>query len=176
MKGRKTWQRGYAAGLIDGEGCIAIRKVKPTKNNRQINACYQLQVSMNMIDGGAIDFMVGTFGGHVYAHKASSPERLNHWRWEIISGKAMVFLKQILPFLKCKKTQAELGIRFQLCKRKVTNQHDLYTKEELNRMEWYYREMRSLKNIHIPCAAATTNRIGSQNVGSDSLVLQEKQL
>ena len=26
-KGRKTWERAYAAGIIDGEGCIGISRL-----------------------------------------------------------------------------------------------------------------------------------------------------
>ncbi len=176
MKGRKTWERGYAAGLLDGEGCISIRIVNPTVNNRQVNPCYNLQVSMNMVDGESIDFMYGCFGGNIYHKKVYQENRQEHWRWEISSDRAVKFLKQILSFLKCKKAQAELGIRYQLEKnrlRKPSSQHNLYSHSSLKKFEWYYREMQRLKTIHIPCAAATTNRVDPQVVGSDSLVLQE---
>lgn len=178
MNGRKTWERGYAAGLIDGEGCISIRVINPTENNRQINACYNLQVSMNMVDGDSIDFMYGCYGGNIYHKKVYQENRQEHWRWEITSEKAMIFLKQILPFLRCKKPQAELGIRFQIERRKlpkVINQHNMPSSEQLKSFLWYYKEMQRLKTVKNPCAAATTNRINSQKVGSDSLVLQEKE-
>src|SRR3990167_6141130 len=113
MKGRKTWERGYAAGLIDGEGCIQIKKVN--NFNRKRNAEYDLQVSMNLCDGEPIDFMYGAFGGKVYFLQPYDKEsnRLPNYRWEIMREPAKKFLKQILPFLKIKKPQAELGIRFQ---------------------------------------------------------------
>ena len=118
MKGRKTWERGYAAGIIDGEGCISIRKIMKEGHN---NYSYQLQVSVTQVDGNIVDFLYGAFGGKVYNKKAIAP-RQNYYRWEIISRKAMIFLKQILPFLTAKKPQAELGIRFEVSRKLAVNQ------------------------------------------------------
>lgn len=171
MKGRKTWERGYAAGLIDGEGCIQIRKVMKKGHN---HLSYQLQVSMNQSDGESIDFMYGAFGGKTYQMKAYQDGRLPNYRWEIIGDKAMSFLKQILPFLRIKKAQAELGIRYQVNKVRAINQFVPQKQEDLEKYEWYYQEMRRLKTVHQPYAAVTTKRTDSLVVGSDSLVLQER--
>jgi hypothetical protein len=171
MKGRKTWQRGYAAGLIDGEGCIAIRKINDKRRN---NLSYQLQISVTQVDGCIVDWLFGVFGGKVYTKKAIYP-RQNYYRWELTSKKAMCFLKQILPFLTAKKPQAEIGIRFEVSRKIAINQFKPQKPEDLKRYEWYFQEIRRLKHEYTPCAVATTNRTDSRNnVGSDSLVLQEK--
>ena len=171
MKGRKTWERGYAAGLIDGEGCIMIRKIQP--NEKYNFPSYQLQISMNQIDGDCIDFLYGVFGGKAYDIKSYQENRLHNYRWELVGDKAMSFLKIILPFLRIKKIQAELGIRFQLNHKKAVNQFVPQKPSDVERYEWYYQEMRRLKTVHNPCAAVTTKRTDPEK-GSDSLVLREQ--
>lgn len=177
MKGRKTWERGYAAGLIDGEGCIQIKKIKNLNHKR--NPEYSLQISMNMVDTEAIDFMKGVFGGSVYGPLKTYGKGFRpNYRWEITRKSALTFLKQILPFLRVKRVQAELGIRFQFNRITQDHKHGKYqpfSKETIDRYDWYYREMRRLKKIHLSCADATTERIDSET-GSDSLNLQEQKL
>ena len=177
MKGRKTWQRGYAAGLMDGEGCIQIKKVKHPNGSR--NAEYSLQININMTDGGSIDFMYGTFGGWVYVSQQYGLGSLPVYRWEIRREKAKKFLKEILPFLKGKKEQAELGIRFQENRETQQRKNGRYQPSPqylLDRYETFYLKMKELKKVHIPSAAVTTNQATPQVEASDSLNLQEAKL
>jgi hypothetical protein len=177
MKGRKTWERGYAAGLIDGEGCISIKKVN--NFNKKRNPEYSLQVSMNLLDAEPIDFMYGCFGGSIYHIKASEydNQHKDNWRWEINRKSAQQFLKQILPFLRIKKSQAELGIRFEdnrVYQKHENNRYLPFDKETLDKYEWFYRECQRLKTIHTSSAVVTTKRVEPIKSVSDSLVLQEE--
>ena len=160
MKGRKTWERGYAAGLIDGEGCIQIKRVG--NNGKSRNPEYNLQVSINMTDEEPLKFMLGCFGGSIYHTKQHGYGFREVYRWEITRKPAEKFLKQILSFLKNKKKQAELGIRFQQQRITQTHAHGKYQpfpQYVLDKYHSFYEEMRKLKS---PVAGATTKRIGVQ--------------
>lgn len=169
MKGRKTWQLGYAAGLIDGEGCITIgRHHKTIRGNNFIE--YRLEVIVNQTDGGAIDFMYGTFGG--YIHKRNSKPNPNYrpflYRWEIRGEKAMKFLKRIIPFLKIKKQQAELAIQFQSIR--TRNPKNQYTgKFDVARYAELHQRMSDLKKVWLPSAAAETKWNDAKNI-SEAIV------
>jgi hypothetical protein len=159
-KGRKTWERAYAAGLIDGEGCIGISRINRTNysqwNGNFNNHEYRLTVNINMTDRKALDFIYGAFGGYILPVKQYDLERLPVYRWEVRSKAAMQFLKQILFALRTKKEQAELAIRFQSLKSRQTygrnNPLPQYTWE---RYEKYYQEAKQLKN---PRAAVTSKQ------------------
>ena len=177
MKGRKTWERGYAAGLIDGEGCISIKKVSNFNTKRNVE--YSLQININMTDIESLDFMFGGFGGRLYKNLQSIENRLPVNRWEITREPAKKFLKQILPFLKVKKSQAELAIRFQELRKKEERENGRYRpipQFKLDKYEQFYQAMRNMK---ISNAGVTTKRVEPTIISqvpllvSDSLVLQE---
>ena len=176
MKGRKTWERGYAAGLIDGEGCIQIKKVMPRGKR---NTEYSLAININMTDIESLDFMFGVFGGKLYKNIQRIENCLPVHRWEITRDQAKKFLKQILTFLKVKKSQAELAIRFQELRKKEARENGRYrpiSQFKLDKYEQFYQEMRNLKTSN---AGVTTKRVEPIIISqvplsvSDSLVLQE---
>ena len=51
----------YAAGIVDGEGYIGIRKGKPTAS--RINFSYDLMVAIAMTDKEIIEWFHDNFGG-----------------------------------------------------------------------------------------------------------------
>jgi len=89
---------GYAAGLIDGEGCILI--------NRQGTA-YTLQVRVGMSSNKAVSLMHKTFGGSLKINNFS-----HMYTWVLCSMEAEGFLRCILPFLLVKKDEAQVAIAF----------------------------------------------------------------
>jgi len=154
LKGRKTWQLGYAAGLIDADGCITIgRHNKTIKDSNYTD--YSMVVVVNQTDGRAIDFMYGTFGGNLYRRNSKADCRPFLYRWEMKGYKAATFLKRLIPFLRIKRDQAELAIQFQTIRHKggmnrFTGTHDKTRCEEL------YQRMKNLKKLCLPSAAAET--------------------
>lgn len=108
----------YIAGLFDGEGCvrvdefhIAASATRPKPYRRQ-----QLKVFLGMTHFPTIRALYDQFGG-TFARDASAhdknPNHARRYMWGQSSGHAAKFLRQILPFLICKKEQAELAIQFQ---------------------------------------------------------------
>lgn len=101
----------YAAGLIDGEGCIYIHKYNSPKESK--NPWYSLRVSVGMTNFDVINYLKDTFGGNVSYSKGNKKNRTrNQARWIISSKDATIFLKKIKKYLICKYKEAELGIKF----------------------------------------------------------------
>ena len=101
----KQTDLAYTAGIIDGEGCISIYRMK-------VFSHLALRVSVSSTDEWLCQFLKFSFGGHIYG-----PRRRGHnkpcWEWRITSAGAGEFLRLILPYLRLKRPQAELAIKFQ---------------------------------------------------------------
>ena len=99
----KNTDLAYVAGIIDGEGCIYIEHGKKGKS-------IQLSVSVGSSDRWLCEFLKFSFGGCLYEMKSKT---LPCWKWEIRTRQAGQFLEDISPYLRLKKPQAEIAIKFQ---------------------------------------------------------------
>jgi hypothetical protein len=95
----------YAAGLIDGEGCIRIQK----QSNKQIYIVV-VQLAMTVKADPIRQALIATFGGNSYAMEFKNKKWAKQWQWRISGEKACDLLSQILPFLVLKKKQAQLAL------------------------------------------------------------------
>lgn len=132
----------YVAGLFDGEGSIVIGCGKNKKG--RVAPSYWLQVGITNTDRELIDWLHQTFGGHI-SDNSHSPSRRNQracWAWRIMSTHALIFLRSIDPFLRVKKAQAELAIKFQvhMSERRYSPLPDSILQER----ESYRQELRNL--------------------------------
>ncbi len=105
----------YIAGIVDGEGYIGIKTNGWGKNGRPR---YVIRVGVGNSDISLIQLLQVEFGGSVYGGNRhltrtdGSPYR-PFWKWELCSRKAASFIESILPYLRIKKPQAELALKFQ---------------------------------------------------------------
>ncbi len=95
----------YAAGIIDGEGCIggwegrranrtdAFVYVKVTNSNREL-----------------IDWFVKLFGGRVVQKSITNTRWKNSWDWICSAEHITPMLHLLIPFLKLKQPQAYLAM------------------------------------------------------------------
>ncbi len=98
-------QLAYAAGIVDGEGCISLYK----SNNQTIRKRpYQLRVFVVNTDKKIIDFM-SEFGGS--SNKRSGGIKQQYY-WSISGKSAAEFLEKVVIYLTAKKEQAEIAIEF----------------------------------------------------------------
>ena len=95
----------YAAGLIDGEGCIAISASK---------RYYTLTVVVGMTSKAlpAMNMMFRRWGGSVRPRRASTERWADAWCWTICADSAVIFLQEIQPFLVLKQEQAQIALDF----------------------------------------------------------------
>jgi hypothetical protein len=110
-------EKGYLAGIIDGEGCIRLAR-RLGKRGQHI---YLIQVVIANTSPKLHEWLESKIPGSGYVNKKThytDPRPSSHpaqwkpsYRW-IVSGSrfAIVFLKEIAPYLIIKREQAELLI------------------------------------------------------------------
>ena len=120
MKRDKKSLVAYAAGIIDGEGSISPI-AGPKRNPRH----WGVSLSVQMKEYEAINLLTGLFGGS--PRICERKEHTTMWVWSIRSAtRVKKILQTLLPFLRVKQEQAEIGIRF--CSRIITGRKKLYAK------------------------------------------------
>lgn len=109
----RAQQLAWAGGIFDGEGCISIGYVKPTRKNGTLNPSYRLTVKVTMGHEPTIRRFAQIIGsGEVHAHVARG-ERVNaSWSWVAMARKAERALRLIEPYLFTKERECEIALRF----------------------------------------------------------------
>ena len=108
----------YAAGLIDGEGCICLSRWHKKNIHGELDHgwAYTLSVTVQMTTPQEPAFMYDVFnkefGGlyKVYQKRNSNTKPVFHWR--ISCSSCAPFLKSLLPYLLGKKPQALAAIEY----------------------------------------------------------------
>lgn len=107
----------YIAGLFDGEGCITLSKSSRLKELTK-TPTYVLRARVRMTDENTIRWLHSVIGGRFYSAKnppgrvSKSPNSKPYFEWSVAGINAVEFLKQISPYLRLKKPQAELAFTF----------------------------------------------------------------
>ena len=104
-----TEDLAYAAGIIDGEGCILIQK-RYIKGKSPI---YSLRVAVSVCDECLCIWLFRKFGGTRIRNYHRGFGFKTVYRWDLGGLRAAEFLGQIFPYLVIKVQQAKLGIEFQ---------------------------------------------------------------
>lgn len=134
----------YAAGIIDGEGCIDIVKTKPC--GRRKTPSFKSRVRVSNTDKRLIVWLHQKFGGYVYNSYDNRKNRRNKFEWCLNDDNAVEFLNLIKPFMKLKIEQANLLIEF----RKTFNTYyGIFGLPEdiLIKRNFYFNECKRLKKI-----------------------------
>jgi len=112
----------YTAGIIDGEGCIHIRR----QRDKRYHSCfkYGLMVSVASTDEWLCKWLQMCWGGSVRYCQKANPKWRPHWIWQLSSRQANSLLKVIVPYMRIKRPQAEVAIGFQDRQRQGVNLTD----------------------------------------------------
>ena len=96
----------YMAGFFDGEGCVTISRPRSRKN-------YQLEVNVGNTSRDVLEWVQRNYGGRLHDMQGSRPARYKPYSvWQVSGVEATDFLRQVLPFLKVKREEAELAVKF----------------------------------------------------------------
>ena len=97
----------YAAGIVDGEGYIGIKKSKAYACQGRTTPGYHARIQVRMVDVAAITLLRDLFGGHLYAEKLNVLRvRRPLFCWSLSDKSAGDALRSLLPFLRIKATVA----------------------------------------------------------------------
>lgn len=105
----------WAAGFMDGEGTITIKRVKRGKNGKLYHlpyiSCAQVTKPNNV---KALMVLQELFGGSLstFIQKPKYGDRIDTTTWNVTSKKALECAQKLLPHLIIKNRQAELLIEF----------------------------------------------------------------
>ena len=102
----------WAAGIIDGEGCIAMTRAKVGVNRRKTES-FQVRISVRMTHGDTIRRLHELFGGTF--KRARSRDPLRHkstFEWFVGDLATETTLRLVTPFLITKRSQAELVLKY----------------------------------------------------------------
>ena len=98
--------RAYMAGFFDGEGCVTISRPHSRSN-------YQLEVNIGNTNREVLEWIQRNYGGRLHALRKPTYYK-PYSVWQVSGEEAIHFLQLVLPFLKVKREEAELAIRFPL--------------------------------------------------------------
>lgn len=133
----------YLAGLIDGEGCITIvRNNHRTQKGQLTPFTYPKFVdvlTVGLTDQSTVELFRTAFGGSIY-YKPPKKNRRAAWYWWADKKTLPICLARLLPFIRLKKKQAKLLLRFR------SRMHRKITEAEFNRRDTLHRLMKRLNH------------------------------
>lgn len=102
----------WAAGFIDGEGCVHIQRTVGTRCIAANRLTYKLSVSVCGRDRRGIDRYAALLGGRTRRFVKPAYPSTSYYACEFVSDRACAALKLLLPYLVNKVEIARLGIEF----------------------------------------------------------------
>ena len=119
----------YAAGIVDGEGCIWA---KFDMNKQGMSTFLQLQITM--CSENVVAWFAQTFGGSVYIQQPKSFNYRAKFTWQIRGRQVGIVLSSLIPYLKEKKQRAYLAIELsEILGRSTPGRRRKISEEELSR-------------------------------------------
>jgi hypothetical protein len=153
----------YAAGLLDGEGCVQLSKQQFKTYIR-----YQLRVQMRMTNPAPLVELQKEYGGSLcLGTPPKNPKHRPTLTWTIVSREAADFLRRVRPWLIVKAEESDLALEFQ---DGIPQGQRIGKSRGLDAAEWARRErirIELLKAKHRPLdpanLAMATNSGNGQN-------------
>lgn len=95
--------RAYAAGLFDGEGCVAVYY-------RVIDRQLTTSARIANTDPRPLEWMVETFGGKItWRGGVRRGKRKETYNWYLMNARALAFFTAIRPYVHIKGEQMDLA-------------------------------------------------------------------
>ncbi len=94
--------------LIDADGTIGIKRstyrMRVVKDSTQPN--FSERIHIRQVERAGIEILAATFGGNIRVEDPSAKRGRSLFRWGLTDLKASHALREMLPFLRIKRTQA----------------------------------------------------------------------
>jgi len=102
----------YIAGIIDGEGSVCLHLTRVGKY-----FSYRIVLAVGSTDEWLPQWLKFTFGGSISFSPREASNQKPYWCWMVTANKALEVLKLVHPYLRLKRPQAEIAIKFQESRR-----------------------------------------------------------
>lgn len=99
----------YLAAIIDGEGTLTIKKVRPSGGGK--SPTYRAIVEVGNTSRALIDWLCSRFGGNAYDRTFTGRWR-RMWYWNLNTDNMETVLESIQPYLVIKRRQANVLLSF----------------------------------------------------------------
>lgn len=133
----------YAAGLVDGEGCITAKSTKSATGMG-----IRVLIGMSTKAGAVLNRMQKSYGGTLITQEPSNPSHALITTWTVNGADAARFLRAIEPHLILKSEQATVALRIEEIRtsqqRIGTRDHYRWTAESLERCKLLHRRLNEL--------------------------------
>lgn len=120
----KKHTKSYIAGLFDGEGTVTLTRIHSSDKFRVPVA------SMTSTSIEILNFIQIYYGGSISKQKVYKEHHKLSWVWRITNQKALLFFKDILPFILIEEKQRRVKLLLNNYN-KLTKRNGKYTNEEI---------------------------------------------
>jgi len=120
----------WIAGFADGEANVGLYRRKGTQ-------AFMPQFQINQTEQGPIDKLTRLVGGYVQK-RSPKGNRKDYFIWTMRREEMREFIPQILPYLTCKRRQAEICLEYLEISQQTKNGH--WNQEDLSRLESLHEE------------------------------------
>ena len=96
-------EAAYAAGILDGEGSIALTR------NRRVR-WPSPQVAVATTDRELVEWLRQRFGGVIVRKRTYQPQHSPSYDWKLTDRRALKFLERIRPFLVIHRKRARCDL------------------------------------------------------------------
>ncbi len=110
MNGTDPLTLAYFAGVMDGEGCIAIRRTRPRAQGSSTR--YSVSVTVGNTSRELIARLISAFDVGSVVYRYATRQKKACYLWSISSGGARIVLEALLPYLVVKRPQAEVVLEY----------------------------------------------------------------
>ena len=134
-------EAAYIAGLIDGEGCLAI--IRQKNSNCRGGYAYRCGLRFANSNQAIVEWLAEKVGtGCVKAHQPKMRNSKCQRCWDIWGDDAAALTQRLLPYLRIRRPQADLLLSFQAALKR--REGPTLTDQELAFREACYHQSRSL--------------------------------
>ena len=137
----------WAAGIIDGEGCITIHKRNPKAEKKATRSpYYRLDIKVKMVHKPAVERLKSIFGiGTILCEKPGKNSKRVAWKWLVYGKDCIEVLKHTIPHLTVKQKDATIALEFLPINIKTAFGHQRISPEVLARRDEMYKKMQAVK-------------------------------
>lgn len=103
-------QLGYLAGLIDGEGSIAISSAFCRRKSTHVS--HNCRLIITNCDPRLMQWLLGNVGGSLRTKQRTSASHRTAYDWRLYDINAEAVLRAVRPYLVLKGEQADIALAF----------------------------------------------------------------